>query len=318
MLTSPSPAQLSELTIFANELADTAREAILPYWRQSEATQKIEHKFDADRSACQVESPVTAADRAAEKIMRALIEARYPSHGIYGEEFGTVRTDAEYLWVLDPIDGTKSFITGKPLFGTLIACLHKGVPVIGIMDQCVLKERWVGVKGEQTTFNGEPVKTATNSSELATSMLMATTPDMFAPGFEADRFKKIAGACRHPNYGTDCYAYALVASGFGAHIVVEADLGLYDYCALVPVVEGAGGIMTDWTGEKLTLQNHELSKGRVVACANSDLHKEALQILNKPSSILPCPVKMTQQLLNLQTISALGAGILIGMLFSKK
>lgn len=212
--------------------------------------------------------------------MRKLIEERYPTHGIYGEEFGQVRTDAEYVWVLDPIDGTKSFITGKPLFGTLIACLHNGVPVIGIIDQCVLNERWVGVVGSGTTLNGKPVTTS-GCSELKESMMYATTPHMFGEGEEADKFSAMCSAVLRPLYGADCYAYALVASGFGADIVVEADLGLYDYCALVPVVEGAGGVMTDWYGRKLTLDNHERSRGRVVACANAGLHKEAVAILGK-------------------------------------
>ena len=212
--------------------------------------------------------------------MRKLIEERYPDHGIYGEEYGQVRTDAEYVWVLDPIDGTKSFITGKPLFGTLIACLQNGVPIIGVIDQCVLKERWVGVVGSGTTLNGKPVATA-GRSELKESTMYSTTPHMFREGEEADKFKEMCSAVKRPLYGADCYAYALVASGFGADLVVEADLGLYDYCALVPVVEGAGGVMTDWCGRRLTLSNHETSRGRVVACANATLHREAVAILGK-------------------------------------
>ena len=182
--------------------------------------------------------------------------------------------------VLDPIDGTKSFITGKPLFGTLIACLRNGEPIIGIIDQCVLNERWVGVIGNGTTFNGKPVTTS-GCSELKECMMYATTPHMFHTGEETDKFRQMCNAVLRPLYGADCYAYAIVASGFGADIVVEADLGLYDYCALVPVVEGAGGVMTDWCGRRLTLDNHDLSRGRVVACANVELHKEAIAILGK-------------------------------------
>jgi inositol-phosphate phosphatase/L-galactose 1-phosphate phosphatase/histidinol-phosphatase len=182
--------------------------------------------------------------------------------------------------VLDPIDGTKSFITGKPLFGTLIACLKNGVPIIGVIDQCVLDERWVGVVGEGTTLNGKPVK-ASGCEDIKESMMYATTPHMFGRGEEEDKFKTLCDTVKRPLYGADCYAYAIVASGFGADIVVEADLGLYDYCALVPVVEGAGGVMTDWRGRKLTLQNHEDCKGRVLACANAKLHQQALSILGK-------------------------------------
>ena len=182
--------------------------------------------------------------------------------------------------MLDPIDGTKSFITGKPLFGTLIACLKNGEPIIGIIDQCVLDERWVGVVGRGTTLNGEPVS-ASGCSSLRDGMMYSTTPHMFHEGEEASIFRIMCDAVKRPLYGADCYAYAIVASGFGADVVVEADLGLYDYCALVPVVEGAGGVITDWDGRRLTLQNHDASRGRVVACANAGLHEEAIAILGK-------------------------------------
>lgn len=150
----------------------------------------------------------------------------------------------------------------------------------------MLDERWVGAVGRGTTLNGQPVTTSTTNSNTSSSnsklkdvMMYATTPDMFHQGEEQTKFHEMCGAVKRPLYGADCYAYAILASGFGAEVVVEADLGLYDYCALVPVVEGAGGIMTDWTGRKLTLENHELSKGRVVACANAQLHQEAIAIL---------------------------------------
>ena len=255
------------------QLAEAARAEILPYWRKPI---EVESKIEDHRAVA--ESPVTIADRNAEKAIRALIEARYPQHGVIGEELGSVREDAEFVWVLDPIDGTKSFITGKPLFGTLIGLCHNGVPTIGVIDQCVLKERWVGVAGVRTTLNGSPVK-ATGQATLGEAMLYATTPHMFNAGFEADRFAALRDQVKRPLYGCDCYAYALVASGFGADLVVEADLGLYDYAALVPVVLGAGGCMTDWNGDDLTIAHHEASKGRVVATANASLHKEALSLL---------------------------------------
>ena len=180
--------------------------------------------------------------------------------------------------VLDPIDGTKSFITGKPLFGTLIACLKDGKPIVGIVDHCALDERWVGIVGVGTTLNGKPVTTS-GASELGESMMYATTPHMFHEGEERTKYERMCDAVKRPLYGADCYAYAILASGFGADLVVEADLGLYDYCALVPVVEGAAGVMTDWQGRRLTLDNHEASRGRVVACANEALHREAVAIL---------------------------------------
>lgn len=277
-----------QLASFANELADQARKVILPYWRQP---LEVESKMEHDRPIA--ESPVTIADQRAEETMRKLIEERYPDHGIYGEEYGQVRTNAEYVWVLDPIDGTKSFITGKPLFGTLIACLKNGEPIIGIIDQCVLNERWLGVAGKGTTLNGKPVTTA-GCLELKESMMYATTPHMFHEGEESEKFQQMCSVVKRPLYGADCYAYAIVASGFGADIVVEADLGLYDYMAVVPVLEGAGGVMTDWQGAKLTLDNHKKSKGRVVACANERLHKEAIAILRKswnPKSLVSSTFK---------------------------
>ena len=223
--------ELDELVAFANSLVDAAREVVLPYWRLGI---EVDSKDEPERP--EGESPVTAADRQAEQAMRDLIASRYDKHGIYGEEHGVIRADADWVWVLDPIDGTKSFITGKPLFGTLVACLYHGVPVIGIIDQCVLGERWVGVCGRKTTLNGAPVSTRCCAA-LCDAMMYATTPHMFAAGHEAGRFAAMCAAVKRPLFGADCYAYALVASGFGADLVVEADLGLYDYCALVPVVE---------------------------------------------------------------------------------
>jgi inositol-phosphate phosphatase/L-galactose 1-phosphate phosphatase/histidinol-phosphatase len=157
--TNAEETHLSELATFANTLADAARLEILPHWRVPRNALAQEIKLESDRSEFQSASPVTLADRAAERVMRELIESTYPHHGIYGEEYGVVRSDADYVWVLDPIDGTRSFITGKPLFGTLISCLYKGKPIIGIVDQCVLDERWVGIAGQQSTLNGVPIKT---------------------------------------------------------------------------------------------------------------------------------------------------------------
>lgn len=266
-----------ELAAFASELADAARKVILPYWRKPLA---VEEKDEPDRAIAA--SPVTEADRNTERALRDLIESRYPEHGIFGEEFDAVREDAEWVWVLDPIDGTKSFITGKPLFGTLIACLHRGTPVVGVIDQCVLDERWVGVVGRGTQLNGRPCTTAGGLPSLKDALLYATTPEMFRAGFEASRFGALGAKVKRALFGADCYAYALLASGFGTHLVVEADLGLYDYCALVPVVQGAGGVITDWQGLPLTLQSHKAgaSKGRVVAAADARLHEQAVQVLS--------------------------------------
>lgn len=262
-----------ELAAFAEELAEVAAKEILPFWRQP---LEVQSKIDDDRPVA--ESPVTIADRNAERAMRDLIEARYPHHGIVGEELGEVRADAEFCWVLDPIDGTKSFITGKPLFGTLIGLCRHGRPVIGVIDQCVLKERWVGVGGQSTKLNGKVVSTR-GVGHISEATVLATTPHMFSPGFEAERFDKVRRTTKRTLYGSDCYAYGLVASGFGADLVIEADLKVYDYAALVPVLRGAGGVMTDWQGCDLTLRGEVTSGGRVVASANASLHEAALCLL---------------------------------------
>eukprot|EP00581_Thalassiosira_minuscula_P028424 CAMPEP_0183759842 /NCGR_PEP_ID=MMETSP0739-20130205/7341_1 /TAXON_ID=385413 /ORGANISM="Thalassiosira miniscula, Strain CCMP1093" /LENGTH=386 /DNA_ID=CAMNT_0025997685 /DNA_START=168 /DNA_END=1328 /DNA_ORIENTATION=- len=296
---APDPNELQKYATFCETLADAARKEIQPYWRQSRHALGQEVKVEENRSVFQSASPVTLADRAAERAMRDLISEHWPEHGIYGEEYGIKDADADWVWVLDPIDGTRSFITGKPLFGTLVSLLYKGTPVIGCIDQCILNERWLGIAGQESTLNGIPIKTD-GVETLSDAEMYSTTPDMFQDGHEQLKFDAMRDAVKTAHYGADCYAYALVASGFGADVVLEADLGLYDYCALVPVLEGAGGIITDWTGETLTLGNHESSKGRVVASANSQLHDQALQILNKSTKagedILGVPPKSDELL----------------------
>ena len=274
-----SPFLVNEFVSVAHELANAAGDAILPFWRQKDV--EIEYKKDIGRSVSQTNSPVTIADRSAETAMRELIENKFPSHGIYGEEFGEVRVDADFVWVLDPIDGTKAFVTGKPTWGILISLLFRGVPVVGVIDNCVLKERWVGSIGNPTLLNGEPVSVAkATAKKLCDATIYTTTPDMFRVGEELKKFEIVRDASLCTLYGCDCYAYALVASGFGADAVIEADLGLYDYAAIVPIIQGAGGIITDWNGNLLTLQNHHNSKGRVVACSNAALHSEMLYTLS--------------------------------------
>lgn len=216
--------------------------------------------------------------------MREIIQATQPSHGIVGEEHGAERPDADYVWVLDPLDGTKAFITGKPLFGTLIALAHRGRPILGIIDAAALQERWVGALGQPTSFNGAPVRTRACPS-LDRAMLNSTTPDMFK-GADAEAFDRVRGRARGANYGGDCYAYGLVASGF-IDLVIEAGLKPHDYMAVVPVIEGAGGVITDWQGGGL----HLGSDGRMVAAGDARAHGEALLALagNFGDTILNSP-----------------------------
>ncbi|MFL0672731.1 MAG: histidinol-phosphatase [Erythrobacter sp.] len=223
----------------ALRLADVAGAAIRPLFRGAWSEEK-----KADRSF------VTEADRAAEAAMRQLIEAEFPADGIIGEEYGTCNEGAGRQWVLDPIDGTTSFIAGRPIFGTLIALLQDGWPVLGIIDQAISGERWVGQIGQPTMFNGKPAQ-ARPLRELADAVLATTSPHLFT-NEEADAFMSVAKQVAQKKivFGGDCYNYGLVASGH-VDIVIEAGLKLYDYAALVPVVEGAGGMMADWQGNPL-------------------------------------------------------------------
>jgi inositol-phosphate phosphatase/L-galactose 1-phosphate phosphatase/histidinol-phosphatase len=212
------------------------------------------------------------ADREAEMAMRRLIAARFPDHGVIGEEFGREREDAELVWVLDPIDGTKSFISGVPLFGTLIALARHGRPVLGIIDQPISRERWVGAAGRPTLFNGAPISCRPCAS-LDAATLFATSPDMFR-GEDAARFARVAAAVKLVRFGADCYAYGLLAHGF-IDLVVEASLKPYDFSALLPIIEGAGGIATDWQGRPLTIE----SDGRIAVAGDRRAHEAALRLL---------------------------------------
>jgi len=269
---------------FACQLADAARREILPYWRHPRlyhpSTNSIQTKTDPNRPPSQTESPVTIADRNAEAAMRELIHRIHPTHGIIGEEFGNHNADAEFVWVLDPIDGTKSFMTGKPLFGTLIGLCRDGVPLVGIIDQPVLEERWVGIVHHGTTLNGQVVQTGDIVHNLSDAMMYTTDPQMFREGYELERFTSIRDAVKSPVYGGDCYSYACVASGY-ADLVVEADLGVYDYAAIVPVIQGAGGYISNWEGGDLHLDKHDTEcHGRVVAAANHELWTSAIDLLS--------------------------------------
>lgn len=249
-----------EFLQFANELADAARPIAREYFRRPLA---VESKSDL--------SPVTIADRNIEMALRQLIERRYPGHGILGEEF-SARHGNELTWVLDPIDGTRSFITGMPLFGTLIALLRNGRPILGVIDFPALSERWTGVAGQPTRHNGQVARTS-GVARLADASCYSTSPDMFV-GEDAGRFAKLCAQVGMRRFGGDCYAYALLASGH-CDLVVEAGLQPYDYLSLVPVIEGAGGRISDWQGRPLTLE----SDGRVLAAANASLWQQALAIL---------------------------------------
>ena len=235
----------------AHRLAEAAGDAIRPLFRGDWSAETKE-----DHSA------VTEADRAAEAAMRRILEAERGEDGIIGEEYGSIREGAGRQWVLDPIDGTQSFVAGRPIFGTLIALLQDGWPVLGVIDQPILGERWVGALGQPTTFNGKPATTR-RCKALAGASVATTSPHAFAEQDVDAYLRVVAKAYPHrpwPVYGGDCYNYGLLASGH-LDIVMESGLKLHDFAALVPVVEGAGGTMSDWQGHPLDAN----SDGRVLA-----------------------------------------------------
>ncbi|TAK98013.1 MAG: histidinol-phosphatase [Rhodospirillaceae bacterium] len=247
-----------------HELADASGKIALRHFRTPIT---VDEKSDA--------SPVTIADRDAEAVMRELIRRTFPDHGIIGEEHGNENTGAEWVWTLDPIDGTVSFINGAPLFGTLIALLHQGKPWLGCINHPALNERWVGGASEPTRRNGELVRTRPCAT-LRNATLYSTGPEYLSADTQAAAFARLEKAIKRRRFGgTDCYHYAMVASGW-IDIACEAGLKLHDYAAVVPVVEAAGGIVTDWSGQPLTMA----SDGDVIALGDPRLHNAAVKLLS--------------------------------------
>jgi histidinol phosphatase-like enzyme (inositol monophosphatase family) len=252
-----------EFLSLIHRLADASGEVIRPYFRKV----SYEDKPDA--------TPVTVADRGAEEAIRALLQKERPQDGVWGEEFGASNMEAEWSWVIDPIDGTKAFIRGMPMFATLIGLKHGEEFVLGVIDQPILRERWTGGIGHPATFNGQKVKTRACSA-LDQAVLNATAPGMFK-GANADAGKKFSGledATKYSLWGGDSYAYGLVASGF-IDIQVDTSLKPHDYAALAPVIIAAGGRMTDWEGKALTMQ----SDGKVIAVGDPRLLEPSLAFL---------------------------------------
>ncbi|WP_174292716.1 inositol monophosphatase family protein [Sphingomonas bacterium] len=260
------PVSAADIAL-ATRLAEVAGAAIRPFFR---AEHGVELK--ADRS------PVTLADREAEAAMRRLIEAERSGDGIVGEEYGVKDGVSGRQWVLDPIDGTRSFVAGRAIFGTLVALVEDGWPVLGIIDQPIQRERWLGVAGRPTLFNGAPAHTRL-CSELAGAAVATTSPHLFAAG-DVPHFMALVAAVsggaprQGPVYGGDCYNYGLLASGH-LDLVCESGLQLYDYAALVPIVEGAGGRMCDWDGDPLTAA----SAGHVLAIGDPARTDDVLEAL---------------------------------------
>jgi histidinol phosphatase-like enzyme (inositol monophosphatase family) len=255
--------KLDDDILLAHRLADAARNAIRPWYR---AGLSVERKGDA--------SPVTMADRNAEEAMRRILTAEVPRDTVIGEEFGTTTGSTSRTWVLDPIDGTAGFLAGRPMFGTLIALVVDGWPVLGVIDQAILGERWLGVTGRPTTLNG--VEARTRACPGLAEATIATTGPHYFTDHDGAHFMTLAARTDHKRMvmGGDCYNYAMLASGH-LDVVCEAGLKLHDWAALVPVVEGAGGTMADWTGEPLNIE----SSGHVIAIGDPARLEDVVEAL---------------------------------------
>ncbi len=253
-----------ELVGFFNELCDLAKAETLSRFRKPiDITNKLDDGFD----------PVTKADKAAELAIRNRILERFSDHGVLGEEYGSVNSEAEYQWIIDPIDGTKAFISGLPTWGTLIGLYKAGEPFAGIMHQPFTDERYL-CDGEKSSlfFQGrQEVLQTSNVENLSEAILMTTSPWLFSDD-ERAHYSRVEAHCKLPRYGTDCYAYCLLASGH-VDLVIEAGLNTYDIAALIPIVERAGGVFTNWQGGSAA------QGGQVLVAANSKLHSKALATL---------------------------------------
>ena len=254
-----------DFAAFVDRLATVSGEAILPFFRTMLGVE--------DKGSASGFDPVTVADRAAENAMRSMIKANFPEHGIVGEEYGSDHADAEYVWVLDPIDGTKSFISGMPIWGSLIGLMHNGVAVFGMMHQPFIRERFTG-DGRSAKSQGpvgERVLHVRPCAALADAMMFTTSPQLMNA---ADRaaFGRVEAAVRLSRYGGDCYPYCMLAAGH-VDLVIETGLNPHDIVALIPIIEGAGGIVTNWEG------GSAVKGGRIIAAGDKRVHAAALKIL---------------------------------------
>jgi myo-inositol-1(or 4)-monophosphatase len=256
---------MDALIAAAEAAIDAAGAVVRPFFRTT-----LTADLKTDRS------PVTIADRTVERVLRAVLHERFPDHGLLGEEFGLERADAKFRWVLDPIDGTRAFITGRPTFGILVALLDEERPVLGVIDQPVTRERWIGAAGRPTIFRG-PIGGRAGCRacpSLADAELSCTSPEML--GSEMPRWQRLATAVRRNYWGGDCYAHGLLALG-QIDIVAEADMKVWDWAPLVPVVEGAGGKVTDWQGKPLRPDGN----GRVLSVGDPALLDQAVAVLDQ-------------------------------------
>ncbi len=253
-----SEIDLAEALRFACRLADAGGRLIREMFRQP-------HEMEIKGNL----SPVTATDKAVEACVREMIASAYPTHGIMGEEYGNVAPDREYVWVIDPIDGTKQFAAGLQTFGMLVALARCGYPILGVIDQPVTGDRWTGAKGMPSCYTARPIKTR-HCSRLADAVMATTGPDYFK-GQAASVFEDLNQQTRWTVYGGGCHSYGVLAGGT-IDLLIEAGNDPFDYCAHVPIVQGAGGVISDWNGDPLTIHSGD----RVLATGDPQLHRQAL------------------------------------------
>jgi histidinol phosphatase-like enzyme (inositol monophosphatase family) len=257
---------LIDFSQFVNELATLSGQAILPFFRSGFSMR--------DKSEGGAFDPVTEADRAGEAAMRQLIRRTFPTHGIIGEEFGEEQTDAEYVWVLDPIDGTKAFVAGLPVWGTLIGLMRNGAPAYGLMHQPFTGERFIGDGGGASYRGpqGERKLMTRRCRSINEAVISTTSPRLFANG-DLEAYERVERETRIARYGCDCYAYCMLAAGH-IDIVIEAGLKPHDIVALIPIIEGAGGVVTAWDGGPAS------AGGSVAAAGDRRIHESVLRLLN--------------------------------------
>lgn len=256
----PKPLS-AELAQFAEELADASRAILGPAGNRRPS---VEIKTDA--------SPVTETDRAVETRLREMIVERYPEHGILGEEHGALNPDAEFVWAIDPIDGTLAFVAGVPVYGTLIGLAHEGEPVFGVIDHPATSDRWVGGPGLGARWNGIDVRTRPCAS-LGQAFLTTSNPDLYTAA-ELATFNRVRDAAQLTLYGGSCYSYGLLAGG-RTDLAIDSGLDVFDILAVAAVLEGAGGVLSDWEGKRIDLH----WRGRIVAAGDASIHRQALRLL---------------------------------------
>jgi len=253
---------------FANALADIASKITKKYFRKN---------FSEENKSN--DTPVTIADREIENAICKAIIKKFPNHGIIGEEYGSINENADYKWIIDPIDGTLSFVIGRPIFGNLIALSYQNKPILGIINQPITDERWIGIKNKTSKLNNKIIRTR-KCDNIENAILCTTSPAFFT-GNDLEIFKKITAKTKYQNqqgviYGGDCYLFGLLAMGL-IDVIIESGLNNYDFMALIPIIESAGGIISDWDGNILDLN----SDGRVIACGDKKMHKKILKLIKQ-------------------------------------